>query len=602
MMPENKVHTPLADGQIRLLSFNDDSGLTCTLSPYNLQDAPKYVALSYTWGRANYQKGRHSILYYAIELNDSEFEIQQNLHDALGHLAKDVRSYNLLIWIDAICINQDDLAEKTSQIMLMRSIYEGSNRVYTWLGIPFEEEETRLAVKLMKDCNQYLYHKQHVEMMDINDISAGLDASHEFFPMGDDDVAWLGVATMLRQRYWQRVWVYQEATTPGRIVFWCGIHQFNDVQLSAITYFSHCFSQFKGFPAIFARYIAHGSAGQVSAARYRRVSSGAQSLEQLLSYMRIFCCSEDKDRVFAPLALAQDVSPGVLKIDYHQTLDDIYSKVATHLLLTPGLAGLETLSHVYIAAPDSSHELHKETFHPSMPSWVPDWRSGVTWRGFARPVLHQSQIEHLYNPYPGSQQELYVRGKVLEIKALINREVQILRLTKIWDEPPSDLTTPLSWIEELTSDMKTDPELIATICNCMVGDAHAVDGSHISVARGSHLNHQLLTQLSSKVASKTEVPYLVREGLLERLRQVSNVRRAAMLTGNLVAIVPAAAQLGDRFAAFAGGHLLYLIRPRTEVPGTFSFIGECYVHSMMDGGFVRMCEQAGSMSSMIRLI
>ena len=38
------------------------------------------------------------------------------------------------MWIDAICINQDDLAERSEQVSKMRTIYEGPEEVLVWLG------------------------------------------------------------------------------------------------------------------------------------------------------------------------------------------------------------------------------------------------------------------------------------------------------------------------------------------------------------------------------------------------------------------------------------------------------------------------------------
>lgn len=65
-------------------------------------EAPPYIALSYTWGRASYRKGRPSPKEYSVLINDTAFPIQQNLHDALTNLAHRVVKREAQLWVDAI--------------------------------------------------------------------------------------------------------------------------------------------------------------------------------------------------------------------------------------------------------------------------------------------------------------------------------------------------------------------------------------------------------------------------------------------------------------------------------------------------------------------
>ncbi|KAH9204993.1 heterokaryon incompatibility, partial [Leptodontidium sp. 2 PMI_412] len=68
-----------------------------------------------------------------IQCNDgTAIAITTNCRDALIALRK--RYGRLTIWIDAICINQQDIEEKSKQIQLMEEIYSWSERVIVWLG------------------------------------------------------------------------------------------------------------------------------------------------------------------------------------------------------------------------------------------------------------------------------------------------------------------------------------------------------------------------------------------------------------------------------------------------------------------------------------
>lgn len=58
--------------------------------------------------------------------------IGQNLAKALRHPHLPDTSRNL--WVDAVCVNQEDLAERTDQVKNMASIYKLAQRVVVWLG------------------------------------------------------------------------------------------------------------------------------------------------------------------------------------------------------------------------------------------------------------------------------------------------------------------------------------------------------------------------------------------------------------------------------------------------------------------------------------
>ena len=125
-------HGPsLPAGTIRLLRLlpcpDENSRIECTLFPYGLLDSASthpFEALSYVWGsRENLQR---------ILVNDFECEVGENLHAALLQLRD--RFIERVIWVDAICINQDDTAEKGYQVQSMAKIYAKASRVLVWLG------------------------------------------------------------------------------------------------------------------------------------------------------------------------------------------------------------------------------------------------------------------------------------------------------------------------------------------------------------------------------------------------------------------------------------------------------------------------------------
>jgi hypothetical protein len=89
-----------------------------------LRKVSKFIALSYCWG--------DGALNHEIQVNGQCMKITESLATALDSLQS--KDQDLVLWADAICINQNDPIEKTSQVQLMRDIYRAAHQVIIWLG------------------------------------------------------------------------------------------------------------------------------------------------------------------------------------------------------------------------------------------------------------------------------------------------------------------------------------------------------------------------------------------------------------------------------------------------------------------------------------
>ena len=127
-------HSPLpkSTGVIRLLRLLPSAArhepLRCELFEYTIDVASRvtapYEAVSYVWGD---EADPRSII-----VEDEELLITRNLWEALTELRDCM--FTRLFWIDAVCINQKDEAEKEHQIRFMVAIYAKASRVIVWLG------------------------------------------------------------------------------------------------------------------------------------------------------------------------------------------------------------------------------------------------------------------------------------------------------------------------------------------------------------------------------------------------------------------------------------------------------------------------------------
>lgn len=180
MTPYRFSSLPLDSDKIRLLrllpSDNEAAPLHCELCNYSLQESSQrthvYDALSYVWGDT------HATLPIYVDKN--RFNVTENLHAALLHLRD--HSFERIIWVDAICINQKDKQEKEQQIRLMYKIYTYANCVIVWLG-----EEAN-------DSDQALEELRIV-------------ASKKAANFAHEEKIQESVTTLLRRDWFQRIWV-----------------------------------------------------------------------------------------------------------------------------------------------------------------------------------------------------------------------------------------------------------------------------------------------------------------------------------------------------------------------------------------------------------
>lgn len=576
----------LEKGCFRLLSLSDDTGLVYSLETHLLDKTPPYVALSYTWGPATHPKGRSSTSKYSMTLNGKEFDIQQNLHDALQYLAKHVRRRDCSLWVDAICINQNDMDEGSAQVREMKRIYENANYIFAWLGLPDDEDNARLAVDLMADFNRYLQTGLAENKDDIDMVWPTIGTSSVAFPVdeasGDVWKGWEGIADMLSRPYWERTWIYQEATTPGEIWFFCGDHQFDDVYLSAAVAFGLLFSASAGFDDRFVEATGQASsAAALCSARIQREKDLQRGLVDLITEMRLTRCTDERDKVFAPLGHAADLAALPIAVDSNKSLRDVYVDVARFVLSNTRASSLEILGLVFTPADDASNPSLKVQLSPTVPSWVPDWRQTVSIPGISRRLERRATGGPLYG------------GGTLHVKGVVLANSTITSVTAVWDDQEPHIATPRSWYNEL---MAAEPEssrdsMDISVRRSLVGDRTRVvgvttdDDSTTPEKRGGMVDWDLIDMSVDEldVALSTRGEYMIGE-----ITAVCHGRRVARLRDKSVVVVPAAAKVGDEIAMFFGGQALYVTRAAEE-QGTYMFIGECYVDGYMHGALMDTC-------------
>ena len=196
----------LHDQSLRLLKLKhaDDpnSRIICDLfevTPDKKKDH-KYEALSWTW------EGEKFDTPIYIDQNDRPYDLKipNNLLQALKVLRKADESRTL--WIDAICINQDDVHEKNHQIPMMPSIYGGAERVCVWLGNATKDSDR--AIDFMEEIMQDLWRFDELCKPKLND-------GRETGPY------WKALFSLIMRPWFSRRWIVQEIALAKDGLIYC---------------------------------------------------------------------------------------------------------------------------------------------------------------------------------------------------------------------------------------------------------------------------------------------------------------------------------------------------------------------------------------------
>ena len=201
------VHTALRDPnlQIRLLLLDaagsDKDIISATLEVWDRKAAPPYNAISYVCGDAQQIQG--------ITVNGILISVRHNCHYALWQTR--LQFPQSRVWIDAVCINQLDLEEKTAQVMMMHEIYSQANQVLACIGP--SDEHSDAVMQAMDDLDAVVQDlsQDGLEEPTIMDL---WHPAEEFCDHYNE---------FATRPYFSRVWILQElAGGQGRTSLLCG--------------------------------------------------------------------------------------------------------------------------------------------------------------------------------------------------------------------------------------------------------------------------------------------------------------------------------------------------------------------------------------------
>jgi hypothetical protein len=357
-----------AKREIRLISLRPATSyeIQCDITHQSL-DTATYHTLSYEWAQP--EQG-DTILF-----NNLKKAVRPNLFNALRRLSDKIPGE--LLWIDALCIDQSNDSERSSQVNMMGDIYESSKKNFVWLGE--EAEDSSLAMELLSSITANVQDSANAEA----EISARLKVIAK-----DDSTqrkqSWIALQKLFKRPYWTRVWIIQEILLSHPTTILCGNDTctWDDI-CSLITLSTTQNVQLhthEGRIAVLDRLLPPRLLVEIF---HRRRHGKANFLDYLL-ISRQRSASDARDHVYGVLGLAR---PRIVDSDYEKTVGKVYHEVVEKMVVRDG--NLDILS-ACCEIKTNAERLHKplqelegtpasgidprSESNPTLPSWIPDWR------------------------------------------------------------------------------------------------------------------------------------------------------------------------------------------------------------------------------------
>lgn len=314
---------------------------------------------------------RHNV---GILLNGYQFPVTANLESALRH-TRHLLSHRML-WVDAICINQQDISEKERQISIMHQIYDQAERVIVWLGPAGDAGELGMTFaetlySWVDNRRQWIEDELHFKQF--LELDGTLSGIYRELLVPALFASWTALFHILCRRWWSRAWILQELLVARDVTVFCGSSNIPwSIMVVAI---SVCWNV--DYYYTDSRIEIESPDGQaishhmsrcygLAAARVRRLEDDPRralqpkDLDSWLVENRDRFCSLPHDKIYSVIGLLNPAIREKIRPDYTSPITTLYKFVVKRYV--------EASSRLSIIC-SSQHS----AWQRDEPSWMPDW-------------------------------------------------------------------------------------------------------------------------------------------------------------------------------------------------------------------------------------
>lgn len=572
---ENAIYQSLdpAFNQVRLLQLepgnlsDDIRGSLRIVSLAARDQLPDYECVSYCWG--------HVSTKTSITLNESVFSAPSTAVEALRYLRHIEESRHL--WIDSICINQDDTTEREYQVGLMARIYQGGWQTLIWLGMP--DEDTEKAVDVCLRFETAIARQAET-------VGDFLKIINEIELPPDWDIT--SVRSILHRPFFERVWVYQEIVLSrdcccviGKFTFrWVLLELISKLLLSRFDHDTRVKvygDDWHDFHQYLLPYWTH----------YESIAPRkGRKLSNLVQRTRDLRCSDPRDKIYGILGLVGTWTPEKLsslgiKIDYRAPIAScIRAGVVAMFKEDKNLHSMVDRQRWPILTSRDNPE--------GWPSWAP----------------RLDKPRRDLDPHPFS-------NELEDGHSADNKRPLLLRDRRVSDHPNALFVSGIR-VGSVTMTFHPFREDPAYLCAfiCKLYELVTPDFGftfHETISAGQYPTQ--LVPRTDEFASfwssfkksldtfwDTEVMW-AKQDLSEDLRKLwldityhCRNRRCFLMNHNVFGLGPFRMEKGDIICILFGGPWPVVLRPHR---GWFEFIQPCFISNIMNGEAVREWEAKG---------
>jgi hypothetical protein len=574
-------YVPLAcnGSEIRLISLKQASTMAeqinCEILHTKVDDVD-YLALSYTWGSLPDRQN--------ISVGGKIISCTPNLYSALQHLRR--RSEDLILWVDAICIDQNNLEERNQQVGIMRYIYKNASRVVVWLG-PASEDRIH-ALELVSELDKHSHDGAYIEKKIANPES--LEDFYALCRLFDLD-------------YWKRVWVVQEVFSAKAIVVYCGSYTIPWQNLVSVqkmlseNYDAQLGVIFRDHPAMRGYITWHGP--HALRLVYGDLPADSPDLFEIVLKHASKQASDPRDKIYAFVGILKQNETHL--IDYSSPVRDVYMNFVYHTVLQS-----RSLDILCALRRDWNNSNQYEP-----PLWVPNW--GM--KGAYPEDFLQAHTKSLYRvcasgaTYAQVQFDLvegaiFVQGGSIDTVHHLGKPCLMERA----DDFEPALTAILDWWDLSKSlngtSVQSQEAFVRTLCVDRIGTHHIT--SHYTKCKLLQWVLGACSTLALKFRSEIDLDETLRfsaklhnwslytaqeaRGMEWVSRISSNIlhRRLCVSSSGILGLGPDAIQQGDKICILLGCSFPVILRP---IDNHYIFIGSAYVDGYMTGEALEAVEK-----------
>jgi Heterokaryon incompatibility protein (HET) len=611
-------HSPIdASNQIRLIELlppqkgsedrSSNEAVRCKIHSPSIAQTPAYEALSYTWGKMN----RHLVISVLLEGDEQALFVTPQLLMALRRLR--LLAVSRFLWIDQLCIDQENDAEKGLQIQLMGDIYRKAERVVIWLGEDSRSlvqtpvcEEVGFADLLADLCRVITGTTDQNLRVNVELLESLIDIRPCYHKTTIEEIRTLAIYEILNRPWFRRAWVFQEASLARELLVQYGSWEvrFEDFQhmIDAVSYICATSTIPKG-PR--RRWLDKDTSGfemikLIQNARRRLLETNDTSLAKheddvflstLLQVLRRVEAFDPRDLIFAFLAFQEDEGITSTTESYKQTHEHVW-KYATECIIKSS----KSFDVFAALCGDVDRKL-------DLPSWVPSWSECFP---YSRPIAAPGsrfrasrRMPHFWNDCENSA-GLMVRGKIIDIVthfptppiSTFRGSHHHVKLFLWWLLLVDGSKRYLYNFQKLLGDIlevklqTLEVDLMRTVlADGAMGSQQPLRCVPEMVKIITHGEHVGDIRDAGRINELTpeEKEVLAEYEKLEDLATVAELKRVFFTENLQLGMAPSAIQPGDQIAIIHGSKVPLVLRQISSRSKEYSVISQCYLEGWMYG-------------------